>query len=211
MLLERCFQLSLGEQCRPILERVQVEELVVSPALQSNPVPTVSVLDGAQALVQILNAQGYRNCIGFRSGVLTEFCATFDGLLTEFFFLDLAQNRGFFSLFASLPEKIAQNCSKQGLFGGLFEASSGPLLGLLWASGALFSLGASSEPFLSFWTSSQPFLGLGASSVLFVGFFTSSQPFLGFCVSSEPFLGFGGPFVGFWASFQPFLGPRGLF
>ena len=78
----------------------------------------------------------------------------------------LAQNRGFFSLFASLPEKIAQN---KGFWG-----SWRPPLGLLWAfckllryfqpflglGASLFCAGASSRLFLGFWTSSQPFLGL---------------------------------------------------
>ena len=78
-----------------------------------------------------------------------------------------AQNRCFFSLFASLSEKLTQNKGFWGPLGGLlcralrklcrvfsgFFWASGPLPSLFWAWGLFRAL--------SFWTSSQPLLGFG--------------------------------------------------
>ena len=110
---------------------------------------------------------------------MTDFCATFGRV----FFLDLAQNRCFFSFLQACLKKLL----KTRAFGSLLEASSGPR--------------ASSGPFVGFWASSQPFLGLGASSGPFLGFWTSSQPFLGLRVSSGALSGL----------FPTLSGPEGLF
>ena len=83
----------------------------------------------------------YRNCIGFRSGVLCEFCAGFVRVLSEFFVLDLAENRCFFSLFASLPRILDRFAS---LPGG--PRLPRPLLGAYKACKALSGLRAAFQP-----------------------------------------------------------------
>ena len=110
--------------------------------------------------------------------------------------MDLAQNRCFFNLFASLPEKIAQNKGFWGPLGGLLWAS-----GIFWAFCGLLGLFPAFSGPRGFF---KAFLGLG----LFLGLL---WPSLNFFEASGPL-----PSL-FWASCElfstlpAFFGPRGLF
>ena len=128
----------------------------------------------------------YRNCIGFRSGVLTEFWAGFCGV---FFWILL--KTGAFSVFLQaclkkLLQTRAFGCLLQPFLG--LGASSGPFRVFLWAFCGLLGLfPAFSGPrglFWGFWPLPSPFWASGPLLELLA----SSQPFLGLRASSVPFL-----------------------